>query len=57
MFKRDCGGGDRRKDLMINHNESELHRPGIESCSPDADSNTLPIVQRRHWIKTMPVLL
>jgi hypothetical protein len=34
---------DRRKDFMIYHNESDLHRPGIEPGSPDSLSNSLPI--------------
>jgi hypothetical protein len=28
---------------MINHNESDLHSPGIELGSPDSQLNALPI--------------
>jgi hypothetical protein len=34
---------DRRKDFMINHNESDLRRPEIEPGSPDSPSKALPI--------------
>jgi hypothetical protein len=33
---------DRRKEFMINHNESDIRRPGIELGSPDSQSSILP---------------
>jgi hypothetical protein len=34
-------GNYRRKDFMINNNESDMHRPGIKPGSPDLQSNAL----------------
>ena len=34
---------DRRKDLMINHNECDLYQPKITSVSPDLQPNSLTI--------------
>jgi hypothetical protein len=34
---------DRRKDFIINHNESDLRCQGIEPGSPDSQSNALLI--------------
>jgi hypothetical protein len=41
---------DRRKDLMINHNES----PGIEPESPDSKSNAQPIEKA---VQLLPYLM
>jgi hypothetical protein len=45
MLEHRYNANDRNKDFMINHNESELRRPGIEPGSPDSQSNALPIGQ------------
>jgi hypothetical protein len=38
-----CRCQSRRKDYMINHNESDLNRPGIEPTSSGSQSNALSI--------------
>jgi hypothetical protein len=41
MPEQKYSANDRRKDFMINHNESEMYRPGIEPESPESQCNVL----------------
>jgi hypothetical protein len=43
MPEQRYSANDRRKDFMINHNESDQRRPGIEPGSPDSQFNILSI--------------
>jgi hypothetical protein len=59
MPEQRYSANDRRKDFMINHNESDTHRPGIEPGSPDSVLHStfwayrtvsqLPITIRVRW--------
>jgi hypothetical protein len=42
MSEQKYSAYEHRKECMINHNESDLHRLGIEPGSPDSQSNALP---------------
>jgi hypothetical protein len=43
MPEQSCSSNDHRKNFMINHNENDRHRPGIELGSFDPHTNTQPL--------------